>query len=126
MSPKPSTADGYSDEQLALVRSTCLYVATKLGDLMDELVVAGGLVPSLLVSRDAAEAGEEQHVGTLDLDIGLTVGLLGQERYRALTSRLRSAGFSQDVNEDGQPTRQRWKIDGPERVTVDFLIPPSL
>jgi hypothetical protein len=30
---------------VAEVRATCLYVATKLGDLMDELVVVGGLVP---------------------------------------------------------------------------------
>ncbi len=45
---------------------------------------------------------------------------------RPLTERLRQAGFTQDENEDGKPTRQRWRIDGPPKVTVDFLIPPSL
>ncbi|MEN8151655.1 MAG: hypothetical protein ABFS86_17700 [Planctomycetota bacterium] len=57
MDDKPATAEGYPGEQVALVRSTCLYVATKLGDLIDDLVVVGGLVPSLLVdllSDDAA------------------------------------------------------------------------
>jgi len=28
---------------------TCLYVTTKLGDLLDDLVVVGGLVPSLII-----------------------------------------------------------------------------
>jgi hypothetical protein len=34
---KPDRASEYSSEQAELVRATCLYVATKLGDLMDEL-----------------------------------------------------------------------------------------
>ena len=42
MADKPTTAAGYRPEHVALVRSTCLYVATKLGDLMDDLVVIGG------------------------------------------------------------------------------------
>lgn len=49
--PKPATADGYTEAQLELVRSLCLHVAVKLGDLMDDLVVVGGLAPSLLAHR---------------------------------------------------------------------------
>ena len=52
MADKPTTAAGYKSEQVELVRATCLYVATKLGDLMDELVVIGGLAPSLLIDQD--------------------------------------------------------------------------
>jgi len=52
MTDKPTTAAGYQSEQVELVRATCLYVATKLGDIMDELVVVGGLVPSLLIDQD--------------------------------------------------------------------------
>ena len=29
------------------------------------------------------------------------------------------------MNEEGNPTRQRWKIVRAEKVTVDFLIPPT-
>lgn len=46
-------------------------------------------------------------------------------RYRTITERLRRAGFSQDVNAEGNSTRQRWKIEGVGRVTVDFLISPT-
>ncbi|MFW5739324.1 MAG: hypothetical protein ACOC1F_03040 [Myxococcota bacterium] len=46
---KPPTAAGYTPEFTSKVRATCLYGATKLGDLMDDTVVIGGLVPSLII-----------------------------------------------------------------------------
>jgi len=127
MAEKPKTAAGYRPEHVDLVRATCLYVATKLGDLMDDLVVVGGLAPSMLIDQIALPPGVERHVGTLDLDVGLTIALLDEGRYQMLTDRLRRAGFHPDVNDDGNQTRQRWVVDGTSgRVTVDFLIPPSL
>ena len=59
---KPTTAAGYTPAHLQHVRATCLQLASILGDLLDELVVVGGLVPALLI--DAANAGVEAHVGT--------------------------------------------------------------
>lgn len=126
MADKPTTAAGYKSEQVELVRATCLYVATKLGDIMDELVVIGGLVPSLLIEQDELPEGTDAHVGTMDLDVGITLALLDEGHYKTLTERLRRAGFEQDVNDEGNPTRQRWKIEQLEKVTVDFLIQPSL
>jgi hypothetical protein len=123
---KPTTAAGYRREHVERVRATCLYLATKLGDLSDDVVVIGGLVPSLLIARDEQPVGGEAHVGTMDLDIGLPLAVLDEGRYRTLTERLRRAGFRADVNEQGNPTRQRWKIENVEKVTVDFLIQPSL
>lgn len=125
MSDKPATAGGYRREHLALIRGTCLHVATRLSDLMDELVVVGGLVPSLLVDQERGEVGFERHAGTMDLDIGLTAALLDRGRYREISDRLRRAGFVQDENAAGNPTRQRWKIQAEEKVTLDFLIPPT-
>jgi len=128
MGDKPSFASEYSREQAELVRQTCLYVATKLGDLIDELVVVGGLVPSLLIPEESVPRGEDIHVGTMDLDLGLSLALLDAERYEELTTRLRRARLEPDVNEVGNPTFQRWKIkaSGHPKVTVDFIIPPSL
>ncbi len=123
---KPSTAAGYRSETVKLVRATCLYVATKIGDLKDDLVVIGGLVPSLIIDQHALPEGVDPHVGTMDLDVGLSIALLEQARYKSLTQRLRQAGFIPDRSKGGRPTRQRWRIDGPGRVTIDFLIPPSI
>jgi hypothetical protein len=51
MPGKPTTAAGYPPARVARVKAACLYLATKLGDLMSELVVVGGLVPSLLIDQ---------------------------------------------------------------------------
>lgn len=125
MPEKPTTAPGYRREHLGLVRATCLFFATKLGDLMDDLVVVGGLVPSLLIDQEAGDIAFEPHAGTMDLDIGLAAALLEQGRYREISDRLRRSGFSPDESETGRPTRQRWKFEAHEKVTIDFLMPPT-
>lgn len=126
MSDKPSTAAGYRNEAVKLVKATCLYLATKLGDLMDEIVIVGGLAPSLIVEQDPLPAGVDRHVGTMDLDLGLTLALLDHERYRTLAERMRRSGFAPDVNDAGRVTRQRWVFEATRKITIDFLIPPSL
>ncbi|MFC1852121.1 nucleotidyl transferase AbiEii/AbiGii toxin family protein [candidate division CSSED10-310 bacterium] len=124
MLEKPTTADEYSISHVSLVKKVCLYLATKLGDYIDNVVVVGGLVPYLLIDQENLPEGTSEHVGTIDLDLGLALAILDDHRYQAITTRLRQAGFKQDVNELGNPTRQRWKVECPEKVTVDFLIPP--
>lgn len=124
MPDKPTTAADYSPQQVARVRATCLYLATKLGDLMPELVVIGGLVPSLLIDQQNLPENITAYVGTMDLDLGLAFALVNEERYQEVVRRLRSAGFEPDTNEEGKPTRQRWRISDPP-VTVDFLIEPQ-
>ncbi len=127
MSDKPSLAAGYRKNQVELVKQTCLYIATKLGDLIDEFVVVGGLVPSLLIPQEALTENENVHVGTMDLDLGLSLALLDSNKYEELTLRLRRAGFEPDVNQAGNPTFQRWKIESysAPKITVDFAIAPS-
>ena len=92
---------------------------------MDELVIIGGLVPSLLIDQSNLPPEIAAHIGTLDLDIGLQMALLKEERYKSLSERLRAAGFVPDSNENGLQTRQRWILQGP-KITIDFLIQPTL
>jgi hypothetical protein len=63
MPEKPITSKEYSAEQNQLVRATCLYLATILGDCGDNIVIVGGLVLSLLIDQDGLPAGVERHVG---------------------------------------------------------------
>ena len=124
MIAKPSTRDGYGIEQLGFVHRTCLYMATRLGDLLDEIVVVGGLVPYLLVDQENLPPGLGPHAGTMDLDMGLALAILNCERYRELGRRLRDAGFEPEVNDQGNRRLQTWTVGAPHPVTVDFLIPP--
>ena len=52
MPEKPSRAADYSKEQIQLVKATCLYIATILGDYMEQAVIVGGLVPSILIDQE--------------------------------------------------------------------------
>jgi hypothetical protein len=119
---KPRTAAGYSAEQLKTVLATCLTLASILGDLLDDLVVVGGLVPSLLIRTKAAR--DDPHVGSLDVDVGLEVAILDTGRYHTLADRLRGRDFEPDRNEQGNPTRQRWTHKKFRKVKVDFLMAP--
>jgi len=49
---KPPTAAHYTPKDVALVRRACLTLATYLGSFLDDLVVVGGLVPTLLIGTD--------------------------------------------------------------------------
>lgn len=122
---KPRTRSGYTPEELEAVRSTLLHLASVVGDLMDDIVIVGGLVPSLLTDAGVLEGLDEPHVGTSDLDVGLSLALLDEERYVEVSKRLRRADFEPDRNDKGNPTRQRWVWRPHKQIRVDFLIARS-
>ena len=124
MPDKPTTAAGYGPDFLERARRTCLHVATVIGDMTDDVVLVGGLVPSLIVAQESLPSGAERHVGTMDVDVGLALALLDEGRYQELSDRLRRAGFGPDANEEGRRTRHRWVWKDAHGVSVDFLIPP--
>ncbi len=131
MTDKPAHYLGYSEDDLIVVRKCCLYIATKIGDLLDDIVIVGGLVPPLLIPGDGQPEESElpppltTPVGTKDLDLALAISLLETGRYTELSDRLRNAGFSYDENTKGHATLERWRLKEPYFVTVDFLIQPS-
>lgn len=132
MPEKPLRADDYQPEDRRLVKKGALTVARKLGDLMDEIVLVGGLVPSLLIDLQREEEDDEwnttgpfeRHVGTHDLDLGFAVALVDEERYREVRKKLRSSGFEQDTKQNGERTTHRWRHREEHGLKVDFLISP--
>jgi hypothetical protein len=118
---KPTTSLGYSAGLATEAQRLCLYVATILGDLTDDLVVVGGLVPYLIIDQESAGV---PHVGTRDLDLGLSLAVLDDERYREIGARLRDRGFEPTTRVDGKMTRQTWGLANTP-ITIDFLIPRS-
>jgi len=118
--PKGQFADEYDAAATLAARQACLLVAVRLGSLLDELVVVGGLVPSLLIQPAGTV---EPHVGTADLDVGISLALLDSGQYAEIAEQLHAAGFAPDVNAQNNPTYQRWRSGF--GVTMDFLIPPT-
>lgn len=123
MAEKNRTRADYPQEALEVVKAGLLFVAVKLGDLLDEIVVVGGVAPSLLVDQHAAR---QRHAGTTDLDLALSLSVLSDEKYRDISGRLREAGFAPATKQDGKIIRQTWAMTGKlGRITIDFLIPRS-
>lgn len=122
---KPDTAAGYREEETQLVEAACLTVATVIGDLMDDICIVGGLVPSMLIDRRHERGAVEgaRHCGTNDLDVGLSAVLMDDKRYTEISRRLREAGFRNDETDEGRATRQRWRLVA-IKVRIDFLIAP--
>lgn len=112
----------YSPESLLRIKATCLTVAQILGEdmLRDDVVIVGGLVPSLLYPDAEPHPVLGAHVGTNDLDIALDLVILNDQRYEDITERLRRGGFAPDTKEDGAIVRQRWRSS--EGTLIDFLV----
>jgi len=117
-------AADYAPRDVELARSACLTLATYLGDFWKDLVLVGGLVPTILLPTKAPGSGGDTHVGTKDLDLGIGFGLLQEHRYGDLVSQLKAADFEQDVTGKGKPANHRWRHRH-ENVMVDFMIAPS-
>ncbi|RLB66198.1 MAG: hypothetical protein DRH08_06835 [Deltaproteobacteria bacterium] len=120
-----NAATNYTPEQTELIRTATLTVATILGDYMDDLAVVGGLVPSLLIPPTSLPVGADPHVGTMDLDLGLDLAILDEQRYEGIAERLRESGFQPDENDNGNEVRQRWTHSTNSLVKIEFLIPPT-
>jgi len=118
-------AEDYQPDRLEQVRSTCLTAATFLGDVLEDLVIVGGLVPALLVPQSNLPEGAERHVGTRDLDIAFSLAIFNRDRYREIKQQLEAAEFSPGINDDGNITVQRWVRRDGLGVMIDFLIPPT-
>lgn len=93
---KPRHRSGYGQEEFEQVKAACLTVAVTLGAYLDDLCFVGGLVPALLIDsvRDTGADDDPRHPGTNDLDIGLALALLDDERYTEISARLRAEGFA--------------------------------
>lgn len=88
--------------------------------------IVGGLVPRLIFNHDEEPYRSDPHLGTTDVDIGLALSVLNEERYKTMEEALRSGGFRPGEKPSGVKTRQRWRIEKAPgiKVTIDFLIPP--
>lgn len=123
MVPKPRTKAEYDAAfgQMDSLKAGVIELMTRLGDVADQLVIVGGYAPVLLFA-DA----EVPPTGTMDVDFGLSVALLAEERYQALEDRLRASGFRPDVNDRGNETHQRWISDlSKGGVRIDLLMGPG-
>ncbi|MHB1032968.1 MAG: hypothetical protein ACYC0X_34940 [Pirellulaceae bacterium] len=80
----------YTAEAVEAARSVLLELNHLLGEYRDDIVVIGGWVPELLISR-----GEIRHVGSMDVDLALNHRTLQGAGYRTIQKLLLSRGYRQ-------------------------------
>jgi hypothetical protein len=99
VSEERTIAADYRREDTAQVIAALLTLAAALGDLLTDLRIVGGLVPSMICEAvvDPSALDDGAHVGTNDLDVALEVSVLDDEHYKEIASRLRAKDFRPDV-----------------------------
>jgi len=105
----------YSDELIAAARSVLLEVMRILGEYWDDIVIVGGWVPELLLTQ-----AEEEHIGSIDVDLALNHRRLSEDGYRTIMEHLLSHDYVQGI----QPfIFHRTVVMGDRSITVqvDFL-----
>ncbi len=80
----------YTADAVEAARSVLLELSHLLGEYRDDIVLIGGWVPELLISR-----GEIHHVGSIDVDLALNHRNLQEAGYRTIQDMLLSRGYRQ-------------------------------
>jgi hypothetical protein len=69
-------------DQEEAARAVLIEVVNVLGDFKDDIVIVGGWVP------DSKYPGKN-HVGSLDVDLAIGPGAVGQDAYTTILGRLK-------------------------------------
>ncbi len=111
----------YDPSLVPLILGQAAEVVRALSFAGGHLTIIGGLVPQLLVP--VVETGLAGHVGTLDLDMCMSVTMLGGDvgEYENLEDGLKKAGF-EVMREDSKPVSWRWRRSN-TKLVVEFLCP---
>lgn len=118
---EPQSAADYDDRTTTAVKTVLVEIGQILGSFKGKFAIIGGAVPWLLLSSD-----DMQHVGTVDVDIGLDAEALGDGEYATLIQALQEHGYQQRQElRRFQLVRQIPTTDGgaPIDIIVDFLMP---
>lgn len=125
---KPTHADGYTTRTTEAVRRALMDVAHLLGSFREQIVVVGGLVPSLTVQP----LDGRPHAGTIDIDLALDAEKLREgDAYARVVELLERGGFERGVELEHENLREFQMMtmvdlqDGgaPVRVELDLLKP---
>lgn len=114
---KPDQRSGYPAGQVALLRATCIELARVLpAPVANQVTLVGGVVPSLRVPPVV----HDPHPGSLDVDIGVDIGVGDTAALAEVERHLEKAGFG-----PASETRERWKYPADaskHTITIDLIL----
>lgn len=116
--PPPAVYDAATT---AAVKSVLIEVGQILGGFKDKFAVVGGSVPMLLLDN-----ADMPHVGTMDVDLALDAGALGDGEYVGLVEALMDREYRQREGLKRFQLSRKVKSTtgkGDIEIIVDFLMP---
>ncbi|OGX22119.1 MAG: hypothetical protein A3K54_02895 [Omnitrophica WOR_2 bacterium RBG_13_44_8] len=109
------TKRDYTADAVGAARSVMLELSHLLGEYRDGIVIVGGWVPELLLSRTG-----QRHIGSLDVDLALDHQRLDEVGYKTILQLLLTHGYRQ--GEQPYIFFRTVQVKGiPHEVQVDFL-----
>ena len=123
MMAQPRSEADYSPRQTEAARRVLVDVGQVLASFADCLVVVGGWTPDLLLAT-----AEEQHVGSIDVDLALDAAKLNGRRYAELLKLLLDTKRYRPGDKEFQLVVEVDLKDGerPVQVEVEFLAPKEV
>ncbi len=123
VNPEPRQREDYSKRQVEAAHRVLVDLGQVLASFADSLVVVGGWVPDLLLPE-----AEEEHVGSIDVDLALDAAKLNEGRYAELLKLLLDTRRYSKGEKDFQLVVQVDLKDGerPVQVEVEFLAPKDV
>lgn len=118
MTGKPDSIDGYDGDTSKRAIQSCRYIAEHLGELQSDLILMGGMVPSVLIKPSTLPHGVDVHVGTMDVDLGLVLAHRSLTKLIQTKAWLEKIGFEADQSES---LRMRYRDTEANDVIVDLL-----
>jgi hypothetical protein len=121
MNTKHKSADQYDPAHTDDCETTLVVLLRAFASLKSTLRLVGGLVPRYLTPARPPEVPE--HAGTTDVDVVLNISVLAERgTYDKLKRQLKSAGFTQHVQEGGKVSTWQWEYSGTgTKIVVEFL-----
>jgi hypothetical protein len=123
MNSEPRHEGDYTDRQVEAAHRVLVDVGQVLAPFREAIVVVGGWVPDLLFP-----GADPEHVGSIDVDLALDVGKLGDGRYAELLKLLLDTNRYEKGDKDFQLVTTVDLGDGevPVKVDVEFLAPADV
>lgn len=123
MNGEPREKGDYGERQIEAARRVLIDIGQVLASFIDCLVVVGGWVPDLLMPK-----AEEEHVGSIDVDVALDATKLDDGRYAEMLNLLLSTKRYRKGEKDFQLVTDVDLNDGekPVQVELEFLAPKDV
>ncbi len=95
------TKQHYSNDLVKLSRSYILELWRALRRYENAMVLVGGWAPYYILQNFGDDSYNNDHIGSIDIDIALDPSLISELEYRSIESAIEDIGYSKRIDKNG-------------------------